>query len=233
MRDDVEKAILESFDVRRHAAELQIERGMSDTGQRSQVTSGKHLDGIAGIISADIEACGIDSKDIHVGNANVELPGWFRATKKWDILAFSGKDLIAAVELKSIYGSYGNNLNNRAEEAVGESTDAVYSVNRKLMNITTPPLFAYALIVKKDQKSSSKCNAPKEPFFKADPVFADTSYIERFGILCQRLRREGLFGAVWFVVVDPVERTVEEPDSELTYEKFMAEIKGKIGVFNT
>lgn len=233
MRDDVKKAILESFDIRKHAAELQIERGMSDTGQRSQVTSGKHLDGIANIIAADIEACGVDSKDIHTGNTNVELPGWFRATKKWDILALRGNDLIAAVELKSIYASYGNNLNNRAEEAVGESTDAMYSVDRKLMNTTTPPLFAYALIVKKDQKSSSKCNAPKEPFFKADPVFTDTSYIERFEILCQRLRREGLFGAVWFVVVDPATGIVEEPNSELTYDKFIAEIKGKINVFNS
>lgn len=51
--------------------------------------------------------------------------------------------------------------------------------------------------------------------------------------MCKRLRCESLFGAVWFVVVDPIDRCVIEPNPDLTYEKFIAEINGRIRVFQS
>jgi hypothetical protein len=50
----------------------------------------------------------------------VELPGWFRAEKKWDLVIVHDDQLLAAMEFKSQIGpSFGNNFNNRTEEALG------------------------------------------------------------------------------------------------------------------
>ena len=54
----------------------------------------------------------------------IELPGWFRAEKKWDLVIVHEKELLAALEFKSQIGpSFGNNFNNRTEEALGSATD--------------------------------------------------------------------------------------------------------------
>jgi hypothetical protein len=54
----------------------------------------------------------------------VELPGFFRPTKEWDLLIIRDQTLIAAIEAKSQVGpSFGNNFNNRAEEAIGSALD--------------------------------------------------------------------------------------------------------------
>jgi hypothetical protein len=52
----------------------------------------------------------------------VTLPGYFRPTKLWDVLVIHDKRLLAAIELKSQVGpSFGNNFNNRTEEATSWS----------------------------------------------------------------------------------------------------------------
>ncbi len=231
MKDSMKSALLRSYDIRQQAAEIQIENGTMDVGLRSQVTSGKHMDEIADLIAKDVVDMGIPQESIYYKKKNVEIPGWFRATKQWDILAFVDDQLVTSIELKSISGSYGNNLNNRTEEALGEAIDAKYAMERGLLNRVTPPILAYALVVKKDDQSKSKCSNPKSHHFEPDPIFNNTSYLERFRIMCERLRRENIFGAVWFVVVDPENQTVEEPVKELSYDAFIAEINGRVNAF--
>jgi len=124
MRQDVSEALLKSFEARVEAADMQNERGVEDKGKRSEVTSGKHLDELVKVIASDLESAGILTNEIFSSSDDLNLPGWFRATKRWDVLAYHGDSLIVAIELKSIGGSYGKNLNNRVEEAIGESTDA-------------------------------------------------------------------------------------------------------------
>ena len=55
---------------------------------------------------------------------SLNLPGWYRPEKKWDLLFVSDGNLVASIEFKSQIGpSFGNNFNNRAEEAIGSATD--------------------------------------------------------------------------------------------------------------
>ncbi|MBR6204228.1 MAG: hypothetical protein IKQ60_04100 [Candidatus Methanomethylophilaceae archaeon] len=231
MREGMKRALLRSYDLRKQAGDLQIEKGTVDIGLRSQVTSGKHMDEIASHIVLELENMGVDKNSIYAGNKNVDIPGWFRAIKKWDVLAFKDSQLITGIELKSISGSYGNNINNRVEEAIGEAIDAKYANDRGLINHVTPPLMAYALIVKKDSESSSNCKKLTSHHFDFDPVFENTSYIDRFRIMCERLRRENIYGAVWFVVVEPITGKIEEPVKELSYDTFLAEIEGRVKTF--
>jgi len=47
----------------------------------------------------------------------VELPGYFRPEKRWDLLVVIDEQLLATIEFKSQVGpSFGNNFNNRTEE---------------------------------------------------------------------------------------------------------------------
>jgi len=69
----------------------------------------------------------------------MEIPGWYRPNKQWDILAFDGKSLVSAIELKSIGSSYGNNFNNRTEEALGSATDASAAVKYNMFVNEQPP----------------------------------------------------------------------------------------------
>ena len=231
MEEAMRKALLESYDLRRRAGEDQKKRGKTDAGHRSEVTAGRHMDGIADIIADDLIRLGIQPDSVFTKDGN-SIPGWFRATKKWDVLAFSGDRLVTAIELKSISSSFGNNFNNRVEEAIGEAVDAGFASKYELLNRVTPPLLAYVLVVRKAEESASVRKDPVSDHFSVDPAFNGTSYMDRFQILCERLRRENVYGAVWFVVVDPDAEEVYEPVSELSYESFIAEIGGRIRAFN-
>jgi len=57
-------------------------------------------------------------------NRGAVVGGRFRSSKNWDFLVITPrKKLLVAIELKSQVGSYGNNFNNRAEEAIGSAVD--------------------------------------------------------------------------------------------------------------
>ena len=59
-----------------------------------------------------------------MGRKVLTLPGFFRPTKLWDLLIINQGGLVAALELKSQVGpSFGNNFNNRTEEALGTAVD--------------------------------------------------------------------------------------------------------------
>ena len=54
----------------------------------------------------------------------LEVPGYYRPEKKWDLLVVVDDQLLVAIEFKSQVGpSFGNNFNNRTEEAIGNAED--------------------------------------------------------------------------------------------------------------
>ncbi len=53
----------------------------------------------------------------------IPLPGFYRRAKNWDIVVTFENTLVAAIECKSQVGSFGNNFNNRTEEAIGNAVD--------------------------------------------------------------------------------------------------------------
>ena len=103
-----------------------LETGSKDAGERSAVTGGRHADGFVRLIAAIVRNADLPQATLRVGyDAKVArtLPGHFRPTKEWDIIVTSGDQLVAAAEVKSQVGSFGNNFNNRVEEAIGSSHD--------------------------------------------------------------------------------------------------------------
>src|SRR5262245_35021514 len=93
-----------------------------DRGARGAVTGGKQMDGFVRLVRDMLIAANVPDECIAM-DKRVELPGWFRAEKKWDLVIVHGGQLLAALEFKSQIGpSFGNNFNNRSEEALGSAT---------------------------------------------------------------------------------------------------------------
>jgi len=97
--------------------------GNKDRGSRSAVTGGAQMDGFVSLIRDILVDDGVPDVSVF-GRRRVDLPGYYRAEKKWDLLIVSKDQLLATIEFKSQVGpSFGNNFNNRSEEAIGSAAD--------------------------------------------------------------------------------------------------------------
>jgi hypothetical protein len=221
----IERALISIIDSRKTAANKQSESGAIDAGMRSEVTRGSHLDAVTEVISNVFADAGIPKDWIFNGRASLELPGYFRAEKKWDIVVAHNSRLIAAIELKSIWGSYSNNLNNRVEEAIGSATDIAKALRSDLLG-TSCPWLGYAFIIR-DDEIIHKPTHFKEPHFPVDDIFKESTYLKRFEILCSRLIAERLYDNAWYVCLKENGK-YSEPNADMTWNKFEAAIRGKV-----
>ncbi len=187
---------------REKARQKQIESGKADQGERAGVTAGKNMDGFLALIIDIVKANGLAHAQIHQQRAVVTLPGYFRPTKLWDALVINKGRLIAAVELKSQVGpSFGNNFNNRTEEAIGTAHD-LWTAYREGAFGKQPRPFVGWLMMVEDAPESRRPVSDRSPHFPVFKEFQGASYLKRYDILCQRLIQEQLYGAA-SVLVSP------------------------------
>ena len=210
---------------REDAAARQASLGHSDAGLRGQVTSGGHLDPLAYVIRDVLVDAGLNEEDICI-KKKLELPGYFRPEKKWDLLAFHNGELVIAIELKSIWSSYGNNMNNRAEEAIGSGYDFRLANKYDLMGNSVPWL-GYVFVIK-DDPSILTPKSSKRPHFAVDKSFEGASYLERSVLTCRRLVAERVYDRAFYAVCNPETLTMDEPAADMTWAKFEAALRGKV-----
>ena len=225
-QDAFADAIRNYWNVRAAQAAKQAASGKMDAGLRGAVTGGGHLDGIAMLLEDLFIDLGFPPSMVR-RKANIELPGYYRPTKKWDLVVADQKRLVAAIEFKSQVGpSFGNNFNNRSEEAIGNAVDIWRSYQEGTFGEVRPWL-GYFFLLEEAQRSTAPVRLAKT-LFPVEEVFEGTSYSDRYRILCQRLVRERLYDAACFVTCsrDP-EVPICQPDPELSFTKFVAEITGR------
>lgn len=229
MRENIKRALLQVYINLDAAGKRQLERGIHDQGARSQVTSGKHLNPIAQAIRTDLIKIGYHEDEVYYEGGCLRLPGWFRPSKDWDLLAFDDSNLLAALELKSINSSFGNNANNRIEESLGSAVDAAHAIKNELIPFQTkPPLLGYVLIVRLCKDSTKPGGAGLSSVYPIDKVYEHVSYFERLSVMCRRLLSEQIYQAVWIVGVNPETGEIVEPEVDLTYDKFIASLKSQL-----
>ena len=178
---------------REKARQKQIEAGNIDAGERGGVTAGKNMDGFVALIIDLVKENGLGHADIHQTRAVVTLPGYFRPTKLWDLLVINEGRLIAAIELKSQVGpSFGNNFNNRTEEAIGTAHDLWTAYREGAFGEQSRPFVGWLMMVEDTARSRSpvRDSSPHFPVFKE---FHGASYLKRYDLLCQRLAKEQLY----------------------------------------
>jgi len=192
---------------------------------RHGVRSGQHLDKLAELVGDIFVDEGFAAGNV-LRRRQLELPGYYRSEKRWDLLVVYKNVLAAAIEFKSQVGSVGKNINNRAEEAVGSATD-IWTAHREGRFGVVRPWLGYGLLLE-DTPEIRRPVSTSEPFFSVDGVFQNTSYRDRYEIFCRRLVRERLYDAACFVTLkqdatDPL----DEPASDLTFTAFAAAIKDR------
>jgi hypothetical protein len=178
---------------RASAREKQQANGKTDQGERAGVTAGKNMDGFLDMVTAIVRANGLGHADIHLQRRLLTLPGYFRPTKLWDMLIINDGRLIAALEFKSHVGpSFGNNFNNRTEEALGTATDLWTAYREGAFGAVAKPYVGWLMLLE-DCPGSRAPVQDKSPHFPVFPEFKGASYAQRYDILCQRLMREQLY----------------------------------------
>ena len=151
------------------------------------------MDGFIALVIDIVKANGLAHAQIHQERRAVTLPGYFRPTKLWDLLVINGGQLIAAIELKSQVGpSFGNNFNNRTEEAIGTAHDFWTAYREGAFGKQPRPFVGWMILVE-DAPESTRAIRDASPHFPVLPEFQGASYLKRYDILCQRLIQEQLY----------------------------------------
>lgn len=225
-QDAFERAVRSYWLVREAQAARQSAAGRADAGLRGAVTGGAHLDGMAQLIEEVFVEVGVARTNVR-RTSSIELPGYYRPTKKWDLVVIDKDRLVAAIELKSQVGpSFGNNFNNRTEEAIGNAVDVWRAYEEGTFGHVRPWL-GYIFLLEEADRSTTPVRVAKT-VFPVERIFENTSYTDRYRILCQRLIRERLYDAACFVTSSPTPGSpIHEPDPDLSFASFVAAIAGR------
>jgi hypothetical protein len=218
----IDSAINHFWDVRN--SQLASYR-TSNSGNRGAVTGGKQLNGFIDLIEQVAIDMGVPQNCVFKrGN---QLPGFFRPTKDWDILIITPKKkLITVVEFKSQVGSFGNNFNNRTEEAIGSAVDLWTAFRENAFPNQKAPWVGYLMIIEKSPKSESVVRIT-EPHFKVFDEFQNTSYIDRYKLLCNRLMLERHYSATSLVWTSK-DRAYGDISSDLSVTNFLYSLMGHL-----
>lgn len=188
------KAAVKAFWQNRDTAQRkQLKSGRMDAGERAGVTAGKNMDGFLSLAIEIVRTNGLQEADIHLARRALTLPGFFRPTKIWDLLVCRRGRLVAAVELKSQAGpSFGNNFNNRTEEAIGAAVDFWTAYREGAFGDQNRPFLGWLMLLEDCEGSRAPVRNSSTHF----PVFREfegASYAKRYDILCRKLQQEGLY----------------------------------------
>lgn len=220
------------WETREKQGERQGEEGDKDRGFRQSVTGGAHLDGFLNLLADLLNEAGIPDEWIYYRQNVATIPGFFRATKGWDLLVVADGTLLAVIELKSQAApSFGNNYNNRSEEAVGNAVDLWTAYENEVISSTRRPWLGYFFLLEEEQRSTSPVSVT-EPHYPVDPVFEDASYADRYQILLERLLRERLYDSASFILSEKgFDGAYEEPHPDLRFRAFAADLIGHVEAF--
>lgn len=234
--DQATNAVKAFWGNRGAAAKAQIDAGNSDQGERASVTAGKNMDGFFDLIIDIIKANGLENADIHLTKSLVTLPGYFRPTKQWDIVVMYEGSLVAVIELKSQAGpSFGNNFNNRTEEALGSAVDFWTAYREGAFGDQVRPYLGWLMLVE-DADASRKPVNGKSPHFEVFDAFDGASYLERYDILCRKLVQESLYSNACLIAAprSSVESGEYECLSDLTsLKRFVSGLAGHVAAAAT
>jgi Restriction endonuclease XhoI len=226
-------AIAAYWQTRENQTKKQKDHGNTDQGARSAVTGGAQMDGIINLLTEIISESGIPN-DCIFHNQFLQLPGFFRPTKEWDLLVVKNGQLLLALEAKSQVGpSFGNNFNNRTEEAMGSALDLWTAYREGAFNSTIKPWLGYFFILE-DCDNSNRPVKVQEPHFKVFPEFINASYAKRYELFCRKLVRERHYTASSFILssrASGINGGYKEPAPDLNFEMFVRSLIGQLAAY--
>lgn len=232
------KAVKHFWQTRLHQHEQQgSQTGKKDAGNRAAVTGGKHADGFVNLIAAIVKDAELPNVEVLIHTAVKKqrtLPGFFRPCKEWDVVVTCDRNLLAVVEIKSQVGSFGNNFNNRVEEAIGSATDFWTAYKYGAFKPTTKPWLGYLFMLEEDVSSLQPTRRIELSPYPVDEKFQSLSYAQRYEIVCQRLVRELLYDATCLLTSnakDGLRGKFTQPNLELSIKNFAISLHARAAAF--
>lgn len=210
MGDDILPLLENWWAEKSTAVAALVAAGKSDTG--AQARNARHMLGLNEYIRQMFIDAGLAEHEVET---DVTIPGHFRRSKNWDVVAVHKGRLVGIVEMKSQSSSPGNNANNRVEEAIGSPVDA-----RTFQDVTSAfgelgVWAAWGMVFNRDQEDTTGKKRPgvKSRHFPLDPAFEPFTYAKQYGLMIQRLVAQNVYDAGWMVT------TWVNPDSSVGYEE--------------
>jgi len=230
LENGISKAVRHFWETRSGQVKKQQDAGRSDQGSRGAVTGGKQMDGFVLLVRDIIKDAGLPENCIHT-STSLELPGYFRPEKKWDLILVDSDALVAAIEFKSQIGpSFGNNFNNRSEEAIGTAQDIWTAYREGAFPASERPWLGYVMMLEDCPRSTSPVSV-RQPHFPVFPEFVDASYSQRYQLLMTKLVRERLYDSTCFLLSTREAGSKGRytfPDQNLSFIQLAASLSGKI-----
>lgn len=229
----VKKALRHFWGTRARQARDQGQRGRKDHGARGAVTGGAQMDGFVALVKSLLLEAGLPESTVF-WKRELELPGFFRPEKRWDLLVIVEGQLLATIEFKSQVGpSFGNNYNNRTEESLGNATDLWAAYREGAFQPSQRPWLGYLMLLEEAPASLAPVRV-KEPHFGVFPEFHDASYAKRYEILLTKLLRERLYDGACLLLSkrsDGTRTYCREPSAELSFRSFASSLLGHATAF--
>lgn len=221
------EAVREFWETRDRQARQQGSSGAKDTGARSAVTGGRQMDGFLWTLVDLLGRAGVNRDHVFM-KKSLELPGFYRPTKQWDLVVVKDRQLIAAIELKSQVGpSFGNNFNNRTEEAMGSALDLWTAYREGAFLLSPQPWLGYLLLLEDSPKSRATVGTV-EPHFPVFPEFRQASYARRYELFCRKLVRERQYNSACFLMAKHADKdrmpNYSEPAEDLNARQFIGRL---------
>jgi hypothetical protein len=235
---DLKKRVGEAIKLFWLTREAQSERqggdtGRKDAGLRAAVTGGKHLDGFTDICRDLFIEAGVPEAHVYWKQKR-ELPGFYRAEKSWDLIVVADGNLLAVIEFKAQVGpSFGNNFNNRTEEALGNATDLWAAYREGAFKPAARPWLGYVFILEDCPKSRAPVRVA-EPHFSVFAEFRSASYAKRYEILLTKLLRERLYDGACLLLTSKeggISGKFSSPSKELSIQTFAAGLSARAVAF--
>lgn len=233
LEEMVGAAVLHYWETRLSQQKKQQKSGKVDYGLRCAVTGGAQMDGFIELFTRLITSTGLNVSFVQ-RKGPLELPGYFRPTKEWDLLVIKDRKLIVAIEAKSQVGpSFGNNFNNRTEEAMGSALDLWTAYREGAFHTSPQPFLGYFFMLE-DCQSSQRAVRVKEPHFHVFPEFKGASYMKRYELFCRKLVLERHYTATAFITSDRdngPEGIFSTPSEDLSVKNFANALIAHVGGF--
>ena len=194
-------------------------------GRRQEVVGGGHFDGFLSTLRELLISAGVPPEYVSWRRRLTFLPGYFRATKMWDLVVVTNGELQAVIELKAQAGpSFGNNANNRAEEALGNAVDLWTAYREGAYRANPAPWVGYLFLLE-DCEDTRRELRSQEPHFPVLEDFRGASYAKRYELLLRRMVIERHYSAACLLLSEPrhagMERNYAEPASDLSVAGFI------------
>lgn len=138
--------------------------------------------------------------------------------------------LLASIEFKAHIGpSFGNNFNNRVEEALGNSTDLLTAFREGKFKPSQKPWLGWLMLLEETPKSTSPVKVD-ESHFEVFSEFKEASYARRYELFCERLMRKRLYDGACLILSDKVgglKGRYTEPSPEISFATFATSLSAR------